>query len=79
MTIFTNDDLHGQVYLVAGGMTGYDYSIRRYDSTEVLVHGAPSWTEAGPLPHKMRGLQVVSIDNQVISTGEFISIEDFTC
>ena len=53
-------------------MTGYDYSTRLYDSTELLVHGASAWTEAGPLPHKTVGLQVVSLDNQVISTGEFI-------
>ena len=53
-------------------MTGYDYSIRRYDSTEVLVHGASSWTEAGPLPRAMVGLQLVSLDNKVISTGGFL-------
>ena len=46
------------------------------DSTELLVHGASSWTEAGPLPCAISGLQIVSLDNQVISTGEFTSIDD---
>ena len=38
----------------------------------MLVHGASAWTNAAPLPCAMRGLQVVSLDNQVISTGEFV-------
>ena len=38
-------------------------------STELLVHGASSWSEAGPLPHAMYGLRIVSIDNKIISTG----------
>ena len=62
---------YDQVYLVAGGHSSY-----RLDSTEMLLHGASSWTEAGPLPHAISGLQVVSLDNQVISTGEFTSIDD---
>ena len=39
-------------------------------STELLVHGSSSWTEAGALPRAMAGLQAVSVENQVISTGE---------
>ena len=61
---------HIQVYLVAGGSTAFT-SIDSIDSTELLVHGASAWTYAGPLPRAMLGLQVVSLDNQVISTGEF--------
>ena len=57
------------MYLVAGGYTtGYSYT----DSTEVLEHGAQAWTYAGPLPRAMEGLQAVSIENTVISTGEII-------
>ena len=57
---------------MAGGKAGSSY----IDTTELLVHGALAWTEAGPLPQPMCGLQVVSLDNQVISTGEFTSIDD---
>ena len=54
---------------MAGGKAGSTY----LDTTELLVHGASAWTKAGPLPQAMYGLQVVSLDNQIISTGEFIS------
>ena len=54
---------------MAGGKAGSTY----LDTTELLVHGASAWTKAGPLPKAMYGLQTVSLDNQVISTGEFIS------
>ena len=40
-----------------------------FASTELLVHGASSWSEAGALPHAMDGPRIVSIDNQIISTG----------
>ena len=53
---------------MAGGKAGSTY----LDTTELLVHGASGWTEAGPLPQAMFGLQVVSLDNQIISTGEFL-------
>ena len=53
---------------MAGGKDGSSY----IDTTELLVHGASAWTEAGPLPQAMYGLQVVSLDNQIISTGEFL-------
>ena len=40
------------------------------DSTELLTDGASAWTEVAPLPSAMFGLQIVSVDNNVISTGE---------
>ena len=55
-----------QVYLVAGGWTGSS----TLASTELLVEGAPSWTKAAPLPRALQGLDIVSINNQVILTGE---------
>ena len=67
--VCTHDD-HVQVYLVAGGISSDgDY---RYDTTELLVHGASAWTKAGRLPLPMGGMQAVSLDNQIISTGDFI-------
>lgn len=48
-------------------------SNERTASTELLVHGDSSWSEAGPLPVAMTGLRVVSLNNQIISTGENIS------
>ena len=51
---------------MAGGYTGYSILD---SSTELLVHGASSWSEAGPLPHAMKGLKIVAIDNMIISTG----------
>ena len=62
---------------MAGGIAGdtdYDSDgvidhVSYTASTELLVHGASSWSEAGPLPNAMNGLQIVSIDNQIISTG----------
>ena len=59
---------HGQVYLVAGGRIKYPSTYT--DSTELLVHGASAWTQAAPLPNAMRGLQGVSLNNQIIFTGE---------
>ena len=55
-----------QVYLVAGGWTGFS----TLASTELLVEGAPSWTKVAPLPRALQGLDIVSINNQVILTGE---------
>ena len=41
--------------------------------TELLVDGASSWTNAAPLPWAVSsGLQAVSIDNTVITTGQCI-------
>ncbi len=59
--------LYFQVYLVAGG---YGSNYPTLDSTEVLVDGASSWSEAAPLPHAMEGLAMVSINNQILCTGE---------
>ena len=56
---------HVQVYLVAGGYTGSQLD----SSTELLVHGASFWSEAAPLPHAMKGLKIISIDNKIISSG----------
>ena len=39
-------------------------------STELLVDGDSTWVEAAPLPLAMHGLQAVSMDNMIISTGE---------
>ena len=59
-----------QVYLVAGGWTGSS----TLASTELLVEGASSWTKAAPLPRALQGLDIVSINNQVILTGESSTI-----
>ena len=55
-----------QVYLVAGGWTGSS----TLASTELLVEGTLSWTKVAPLPRALQGLDIVSINNQVILTGE---------
>ena len=56
---------------MAGGAIGTNYPQYTYTaSTEVLVDGAASWTEAAPLPLAIAGLQSVSIDNYIISIGE---------
>ena len=59
-----------QVYLVAGGWTGSS----TLASTELLVEGASSWTKAEPLPRPLQGVDIVSINNQVILTGESSTI-----
>ena len=51
---------HCQVYLVVGGYLTA--------STELLTEGAAAWTFAGPVP-LASWISVVSIDNNVISTG----------
>ena len=63
---------HVQVYLVAGGAIDSSTSTASTftASTEVLVDGAASWTEAAPLPLAIAGLQSVSIDNYIISIGK---------
>ena len=38
-------------------------------TSEILIHGGSSWREYAPLPVAMMGLRVVSIDNQIFSTG----------
>ena len=54
--------------MAGGWATNYQLA-----STEMLVAGASSWVEAAPLPIAMHGLQAVSIDNTIISTGEEIT------
>ena len=60
---------------MAGGYNdNFDSSDETISPTELLVEGASSWTNADPLPLAVSyGLQAVSIDNTVISTGEAIS------
>ena len=53
-----------QVYLVVGGYLTA--------STELLTEGAAAWTFAGPVP-LASWISVVSIDNNVISTGGRVS------
>ena len=53
-----------QVYLVTGGYdTGY------LSSTELLVHGASSWTSSGPLPSPRRYLRGAALNNKIVVTG----------
>ena len=61
---------------MAGGYNdNFDGSDESLTPTELLVDGASSWTNADPLPLAVSyGLQAVSIDNTVISTGELILI-----
>ena len=65
-----------QVYLVAGGYNdNFDGTDESISPTELLVEGIPSWTNADPLPWAVSsGLQAVSIDNTVITTGQCISL-----
>ena len=61
--------IYRQVYLVVGGhiVTG---DSGRTATTEVLVAGESSWNEVGPLPLALSGLGVVSINNNIFSTGK---------
>ena len=53
-----------QVYLLTGGYdTGY------LSSTELLVHGASSWTSSGPLPSPRRYLRGAALNNKIVVTG----------
>ena len=61
--------------MTGGELARYDY----FDSTELLVEGAASWTEAGPLPSTTSGLRGVSIDNSVIVTGRHSETDVFLC
>ena len=59
--------IHCQVYLVTGGFG----SISNLVSTEVLISGSSSWRQVGDLPTvPIRGLQGVSIHNNIIMTGD---------
>ena len=54
-----------QVYLVTGGLT----SFIPLDSTELLVHGASSWTSSAPLPSPRSSLRAVTLGNKIVATG----------
>ena len=60
-----------KVYLVFGGFTSTtgDPPVA---STELLLHGDSSWTQVGSLPHSLYGLKAVSLNNDVIATGDNI-------
>ena len=60
-----------KVYLVFGGFTSTTGS-PPIASTELLLHGDSSWTQVGPLPHSLYGLKAVSLNNDVIATGDDI-------
>ena len=59
-----------QVYLVTGGEHHDADTFTFTASTELLVAGASSWRQAGPLPAPMYGHRAVTVDNQVFCTGE---------
>ena len=52
------------MYLVTGGTY--------LSSTEVLTAGGDKWTFAGELPHALRGIKAVSINNAIIATGIYL-------
>ena len=55
------------MYLVVGGYTS---------TTELLTEGTSAWTFAGPVPMQ-NWFSVVSINNEIITTGEIISLSAF--
>ena len=58
--------------MVTGG-TSYSHN-DHLDSTEVLVQGGQSWKnlKSATLPFALRALRVISVGNEVFSTGEII-------
>ena len=60
-----------QVYLVAGGYSypNTEHQTMYTSSTELLVHGGSSWTNAGALPKPIRALGTASINNNIFATG----------
>ena len=58
----------GQVYLVVGGGGGTPH--RLLDTTEILHEGGDSWAEVGSLPQPLIALKSVSINNEIIATGD---------
>ena len=65
---FVNSD-HQVVYLVAGGVTILP---DRLDSTELLTHGEPAWTQAGALPSPTAEIQAVSLNNEIFAAGNVL-------
>ena len=55
-------------------VTGGTSHIEHLDTTEVLVQGGQSWRnlKSATLPFAMRALRVISVGNEVFSTGEII-------
>ena len=56
------------MYLVVGGYTS---------TTELLTEGTSAWTFAGPVPMQ-NWFSVVSINNEIITTGDNNIIECFS-
>ena len=44
-------------------------------STELLLHGDSTWTQVGSLPHSLFGLKAVSLNNEVIATGDVYQLQ----
>ena len=59
--------------MVAGGLVATG-SGGILSSSEVLVHGASSWTTVGSLPMGLSGLRGVSWQNSVFMTGLLMNI-----
>jgi len=69
------DDMYGQVFVVAGGFGGSDY----LSSTEVLFYGdgADAWDPVGEYPIRVWMHQSASIDNNIIVAGGYGNGGDF--
>ena len=52
---------------MVGGLSGSS----ELSSTEILVEGSDLWTLASSLPRSMRELKTVSVDNSILTFGEF--------
>ena len=55
-----------QVYMVVAGSPATD-------STELLIEGAGSWTQADPLPIAAGELATVSLNNAIFAIGDKIT------
>ena len=55
------------MFLVTGGYGGTYLSF-----TETLVDGAGTWKPAGPLPVAMSGLRGVSLNNNILMSGDIV-------
>ena len=64
------------VLLVTGGHGNEEQVgfFTRTTSTEILIEGSNSWVEAGALPYAPSGMSAVSINNNVIVTGDLMAI-----
>ena len=71
---FINSD--NKVVLLVTGGHGNEEQVgfhTRTTSTEILIEGSNSWVEAGALPYAPSGMAAVSINNNVIVTGDLKS------